>query len=174
MLEEEFPRGWHQGVGRLFIGDCMSALHWAGICARHIVNCYNEDSPFHPFCVRMWLYYIRIPLPKLRGPKCQLCGRRPQKKVCPRCGNKICTFCFDREKRQCYNCNGRWNDNLLIAMSGVSWQERLKYTVRMVLGALLLSRSAPQWRLRHLLLSSHHGLGLGDSAGCVLLPASRL
>ena len=55
MLEEEWPRCRHKGVGRFFIGDCLSALHWAGIWAGYIVNCYNEDSPFHPFCVRMWL-----------------------------------------------------------------------------------------------------------------------
>lgn len=42
-------------MGRLFIGDCLSALHWAGIWAGYIINCYNEDSPFHPFCVRTWL-----------------------------------------------------------------------------------------------------------------------
>ena len=55
MLEEDTPRCWAKGVGRLFIGDCLSALHWAGIFAGYIINCYNEDSPFHPFCVRMWL-----------------------------------------------------------------------------------------------------------------------
>ena len=55
MLEEEFPRGRRQGVGRLFIGDCLSALHWAGIWAGYIINSYNEDSPSHPFCVRTWL-----------------------------------------------------------------------------------------------------------------------
>ena len=55
LLEEEHPRGQQRGVGRLFIGDCLSALHWAGIFAGYIINCYNEDSPFHPFCVRTWL-----------------------------------------------------------------------------------------------------------------------
>ena len=55
MLEDAYPRCWSRGVGRLFIGDCLSALHWAGIFAGYIINCYNEDSPFHPFCVRMWL-----------------------------------------------------------------------------------------------------------------------
>ena len=55
MLEEEMPRCQHKGVGRLFIGDCLSALHWAGFGAGYIVNCYNEDSPSHPLCVRAWL-----------------------------------------------------------------------------------------------------------------------
>ena len=55
LLEETKPRCVRGGVGRLFIGDCMSALHWAGIHAGYIINCYNEDSPFHPFCVRTWL-----------------------------------------------------------------------------------------------------------------------
>ena len=55
MLEEELPRCQQKGVGRLFTGDCLSALHWAGMWAGYIVNCYNEDSPFHPFCVRTWL-----------------------------------------------------------------------------------------------------------------------
>ena len=45
LLEEEFPRCVRGGVGRLFIGDCLSALHWAGNWAAFIVNCYNEDSP---------------------------------------------------------------------------------------------------------------------------------
>ena len=45
LLEEEFPRCVRGGVGRLFIGDCLSALHWAGIWAGFIINCYNEDSP---------------------------------------------------------------------------------------------------------------------------------
>ena len=55
MLEDDLPRCQQKGVGRLFIGDCLSALHWAGIWAGVIVNCYNEDSRFHPFCGRTWL-----------------------------------------------------------------------------------------------------------------------
>ena len=45
LLEEEMPQCVRGGVGRLFIGDCLSALHWAGIWAGFITNCYNEDSP---------------------------------------------------------------------------------------------------------------------------------
>ena len=39
----------------MFIGECLSALRWAGIWAGYIANCYNEDSPFHPLCVRALL-----------------------------------------------------------------------------------------------------------------------
>ena len=51
LLEEE------AGVDRLFIGDCLSALQWGFPFNEdsYIINCYNEDSPFHPFCVRMLL-----------------------------------------------------------------------------------------------------------------------
>ena len=45
LLEKDMPRCQHKGVGRLFIGDCLSTLHWAGNWAGYIVNCYNEDSP---------------------------------------------------------------------------------------------------------------------------------
>ena len=42
-------------VGKLFVGPCDSALHWAGQHVGYIINCADTSYPWHPFCVRFWL-----------------------------------------------------------------------------------------------------------------------
>ena len=54
LLRKDVPPLW-SGVGKLFVGSCDSALHWAGQHVGYIVNCTDVSYRWHPFCVRFWL-----------------------------------------------------------------------------------------------------------------------